>query len=261
MVKDMAGAQPQELCLLREFLKVVKERQIKNRKIQKGPSAILFHGPAGTGKTLGVKNMSQEADVHLDFQDIKALISEHGGNLSGELKKIYATAVEKSKNEKRPIIILFDDTSTKGDMGNMLLLLNTILDSNFDNPSVITIFTSNSDLSSFDNSLKNRCLLVSLQMPDTDKRIEIIKFYNQRFDGTVCNEAAEKLAKKYSDFSCRDIALVFEKAQLFTTNNGGVLLMEHVEKAFADMQAIKDAEKRSVWTKMWLVLTWPFRWN
>ena len=191
------------------------------------------------------------------FYDTKDLVHSQGRNLSGELKRIYEIAEDVARREKRPVIIVFDDASTDGNNRETLTLLNSVLDSQFDNPLVTTIITSNSDLSSFDPSLKSRCTIVHWEMPDEAKLIALITFYNRINDAPLRDIDIKMLVAKYKNLSCRDIAEIFHNVVTNAADNEGSISISNIQQVF-DMQnrevnPQEYVEKPSFWRSVWRI--------
>ena len=243
----LAGEQPMEVCIIRNFLKKLqKQKKMREREQEKKEmrkrepacNAFLLHGERGLGKTSIAKILADS--VKDDSVKDKSVEDESVGknftiklaseifryeNSNEIIKKIYATAEIASQNPdgtNQPYIIIIDDiddyaTRSLENQENSVIsgmqVLRKKIDEQNCNPHIITILIANKS-DEIDERLRDRCKLIKCYLPDFDSRVAIIKIYAQ-FNKALFlldEEFIKRLAYEMEFFTGRDIKKVFDWA-------------------------------------------------
>ena len=109
------------------------------------------------------------------------------------------------------------------------------------------VFTSNTTLN-LEEGFRSRCITVNWPMPNEENRREIIQFYGRQKGVLLTDEFVGKMAKKYTEFSGRDISNAFGLALKKARKERVFLTEEQIQEGFEIMQASLNANKET-WGK------------
>lgn len=246
---DVIGGVPAEFNYL-------KNQMIKGENIPKG---ILLQGPPGTGKTHLVRAFSGETGAKIFNVSASQLMGSYVGDGPRNVKKAFDEARSYIKSSKLPAIIFFDEFDAIGkryeDSVNAAIAeeskktINELLfqmdgftkDENI----VVVAATNKADL--IDEALKRPGRLdfiVSVNLPDTKKRSEILSYYvsldkNNKFKEIDFNE----LAELSGGFNCAELKqLVVEAALIAKSKNSMFVLQEHFKLAVLSRKKVKKID-------------------
>lgn len=238
MLEKLAGEEPEDACMIRDFLaKLPPFNPIKGYTPFR--NTYLFHGHPGTGKTTGVLSLAEESGAKFFSYDMDVLLDEHANKLSSTIKEIYDNAQAVVTNEKKPVIIFFDDL--KNSNQNVLDFINKYLQKYFGNPYIITIVATNREMKNFEEEFKSRCTVVLWQMPDRDKRYAIVKLYFHLCGVVYHDDFAKEVAKKTEGFTGRMLEETIERAYSIADRRGSITIdQKDVEKSFREKQEYLD---------------------
>ena len=180
-------------------------------------NVLLFKGPAGTGKTTSAESLSDEINAIRDKHSTDSLIKSDPERSYEEIRKLYENAAQIA-SENQVVVIIIDeiDRLTKSDGQNALpegsrSVLRELcyqLDLHKNNPYILTIMTTNTK-NPIDESLSSRSNIIMWELPDIEKRYEIIKYYLEKNKIIGLDAVSiDILAKESVNFSGRHLEFV-----------------------------------------------------
>ena len=205
------------------------------------PKNILFHGPAGTGKTMMAKALSNATEV--PFLPIRAtrLIGEFVGDGSRQIHQLYEKA-----EELMPCIIFIDEFDAialnrsyqeiRGDVAEIVNALLTEMDGIDEREGICTIAATNM-IHTLDPAIRSRFEEeIEFTIPTVDERYEILKLYSATFPKKLAKDVnLETIAKATSGFSGRDLVEKLLKNALHKAIlSGGKVTKAHFEAALEE---------------------------
>ncbi len=175
------------------------------------PKNILFHGHAGTGKTMMAKALANA--THVPLLPIKGtkLIGEFVGDGARQIHQLYEKAEELS-----PCIIFIDEFDAialnrsfqeiRGDVAEIVNALLTEMDGIDEHDGICTIAATNM-LLTLDPAVRSRFEEeIEFTLPTTEERFEMLKSYTHTFPIKLSKDVnLESIAKQTQGFSGRDI--------------------------------------------------------
>ncbi len=239
--KNMAGDLPDKVCFYRAFLERLAQTE-PDKNDAYLPKALLFSGPAGTGKTMGAEELATEINIEIIRHDMSKLIKDHGDNLATQIELIYEQEENKAHIFKKPTIILFDDTELKESHQQAMCILNSYIEGKEKSPYILTIITMNKDITQLDPGFQSRVDLVQWSLPSKENRKAVIYFYRDKLGFTIGADKVEELAKDMDGLSCRDIKNIFVEGAEKGKQEQAVFLGEkHVRQQLKNIKDESDA--------------------
>ena len=219
-MSNLGGTLPNDVCVLRDFLKKVKaatKQHIEIKSEDKIGTAWLFHGHPGVGKTTGAHLITEEANIEIDFHDSREIskrISETH-NPAGVITDIFESAKQKATH--RPIILVIDeiDGLAKNHQQSMDIIyssMRTLIDEYKKNSNLLIIFTSNQTYH-LDEGFKGRCAQVEWLKPNSKNREQILFFYANRFSVILTQKFVTDMIAETNNFSGREFYQAFVNAR------------------------------------------------
>jgi AAA family ATPase len=211
------------------------------------PKNILFHGPAGTGKTMMAKALANATDV--PFLPVRAtkLIGEFVGDGSRQIHQLYEKAEELS-----PCIVFIDEFDAialnrnyqeiRGDVAEIVNALLTEMDGIEEHDGICTIAATNM-LHTLDSAIRSRFEEeIEFTLPSVKERFLILDLYTRTFTkklGKDVNLLA--IAKLTHGFSGRDLVEKLLKNALHKAIlSGSKVTKTHFEAALAEVLGKKS---------------------
>ena len=251
-LQGLAGEQPHTTCMLESFLATLPKYNAR-RKVTPYRNTYLFHGYPGTGKTTGTISLATRAHAIFIPYKVGNLVAKHPQDLYDAIKEIYQNAQKEVESTRRPVIIFFDDL--KEYHKDAIDFINTYLQNSSDNPYIITIVATNRELKSFDEDFKSRCTPVLWEMPDKEKRGEIIRYYIRKYNAPYDRNLIDNLAKKSAGFTGRYIEESFQNASnMAIDQKSKIVNKEYVYQAFKEKQDYIDLARSNLGI-FWLWIT------
>ncbi len=205
------------------------------------PKNILFHGPAGTGKTMMAKALSNATHVPLLPVKGTKLIGEFVGDGARQVHQLYEKAEELS-----PCIIFIDEFDAialnrsfqeiRGDVSEIVNSLLTEMDGIDERDGVCTIAATNM-LFTLDPAIRSRFEEeIEFILPTLEERYEILKLYTRTFPVKLAKDVRlDVIAKQTPGFSGRDLVEKLLKNALHKAIlSGGRVSRSHIETALAE---------------------------
>ena len=185
----------------------------RGKKIPNYPSAILFEGPPGVGKTSMARIIASESKIPMVYIPIENILSKYYGESAKNLSQIFNYA------EKFPRVILFldeiDSLAVSREQGiveatrRVLSVLLRKIDGFENKHNVLTIGATNR-AKDLDHALLSRFdVIIRFPLPDIKERLNIFKKYIKHLQ----EEALMELAKISEGFSGRNIRDICEMAE------------------------------------------------
>lgn len=205
------------------------------------PKNILFHGPAGTGKTMMAKALASASDV--PFLPVRAtkLIGEYVGDGARQIHQLFEKA-----DEMAPCIIFIDEFDAialnrnyqeiRGDVSEIVNALLTELDGIDEHEGICTIAATNM-LYTLDSAIRSRFEEeIEFTLPDLSERREILEFYARTFPKKLGKDVDfDVLAELTQGFSGRDLVEKLLKNALHKAIlSGGKVKMSHFDEALSE---------------------------
>jgi AAA family ATPase len=205
------------------------------------PRNILFHGPAGTGKTMMAKALATATDV--PFLPVRAtkLIGEYVGDGARQIHQLFEKA-----DEMAPCIIFIDEFDAvglnrgyqeiRGDVSEIVNALLTELDGIDEHEGICTIAATNM-LHTLDSAIRSRFEEeIEFTLPTLEERREILEYYTGTFPKKLGKDVdLYTLAKLTHGFSGRDLVEKLLKNALHKAIlTGGKVKMAHFEEALSE---------------------------
>ncbi|MCZ7397583.1 MAG: AAA family ATPase [Candidatus Methanoperedens sp.] len=205
------------------------------------PKNILFHGPAGTGKTMMAKALANSVDVPLLAVKATKLIGEFVGDGARQIHQLYERA-----EELAPCIIFIDEFDAvalnrsyqeiRGDVSEIVNAILTEMDGIDARDGICTIAATNM-LHSLDSAVRSRFEEeIEFSLPALEERYSILKFYTRKFPVKLSKDVnLEAIAKQTYGFSGRDLVEKLLKNALHKAIlSGKKVSMSHFEVALIE---------------------------
>ncbi len=211
------------------------------------PKNILFHGPAGTGKTMMAKALANAVDVPLLAVKATKLIGEFVGDGARQIHQLYERAQELS-----PCIIFIDEFDAvalnrgyqeiRGDVSEIVNAILTEMDGIDERDGICTIAATNM-IQALDPAVRSRFEEeIEFTLPTLEERYKILIFYTRKFPVKLAEDVnLEAIAKQTSGFSGRDLVEKLLKNALHKAIlSGKKVTRSHLESALADATGKKS---------------------
>jgi len=205
------------------------------------PRNILFHGPAGTGKTMMAKALANSVDVPLLAVKATKLIGEYVGDGARQIHQLYERA-----EELAPCIIFIDEFDAvalnrnfqeiRGDVAEIVNAILTEMDGIDERDGICTIAATNM-LNALDSAVRSRFEEeIEFTLPDIEERYKILKLYTHKFPIKLAKDVdLEWFAKQTAGFSGRDLVEKLLKNALHKAILSGEKVgRSHLEDALVD---------------------------
>ncbi len=217
------------------------------------PKNILFHGPAGTGKTMMAKALSNASEV--PFLPVRAtkLIGEFVGDGARQIHQLYEKA-----EELMPCIIFIDEFDAialnrsyqeiRGDVAEIVNALLTEMDGIDEREGICTIAATNM-LNTLDPAIRSRFEEeIEFTIPTLEERYEILKLYSGTFPKKLGKDVnLEAIAKATAGFSGRDLVeKVLKNALHKAILSGGKVTKAQFEAALEEAIGKKSEPPRGM---------------
>lgn len=237
--KDIVGQEvaKQKCKVIEKFLKNPKKFGMW------APKNILFHGPAGTGKTMTAKALANSVKVPLLPIKATKLIGEYVGDGARQVHQLYEKA-----EELEPCIIFIDEFDAialnrsyqeiRGDVSEIVNALLTEMDGIEEHEGICTIAATNMR-GALDTAIRSRFEEeIEFSLPTENERLEILKFYTRKFPVKLGKDVdLVKVSRQTTNFSGRDIVEKLLKNALHKAIlSGKKVKMSHFEEVITKIK-------------------------
>ncbi len=205
------------------------------------PKNILFHGHAGTGKTMMAKALANVTNVSILPVRATKLIGEFVGDGARSIHQLYDKAEELS-----PCIIFIDEFDAialnrsyqeiRGDVSEIVNALLTEMDGIDERNGICTIAATNM-IHSLDPAIRSRFEEeIEFTLPTMNERLEILKLYTRRLPRKLGKDVdIEAIARQTQGFSGRDLVEKLLKNALHKAIlSDSKVMKSHLDKALAE---------------------------
>ncbi|HJZ24203.1 MAG TPA: ATP-binding protein [Candidatus Babeliales bacterium] len=204
----------------------------------------MFYGYNGTGKTQGAHVVAKNSSAEILKHMAKTIAYNAQGrkNITVELFKIFDEA-KKIAATGKAVVILIDEVDVLNEeiIKEFFTSLRACLDCINDNPNIIVILTSNK-LEDIDTGVLQRCSKVHWPIPSAENRLEIFKFYANKFKMNIPETVIKEWAKKAIAFTGREIENIFQGEHSFCIQTGKPLRLKAMEESMDKIIECKKSQ-------------------
>ncbi len=175
------------------------------------PKNILFHGPAGTGKTMMSKALANATKVPLLPAKATKLIGEFVGDGARQIHQLFEKAEELSPcivfiDEFDAIALARSNQEIRGDVAEIVNALLTEMDGIDEHEGICTIAATNM-IYTLDPAIRSRFEEeIEFTLPTLQERLLILKLYTSTFPIKLAKDVnLGVIARKTANFSGRDL--------------------------------------------------------
>lgn len=207
------------------LMRVMQNKELRQKHNLKQPKGLLLSGPPGTGKTMIAKAISNELNMKFIYVDSSSLIEMFVGLGASRVRKIFAEA-----KKKKPCVIFFDELDSVGKQRGSNAnssendqVINSLLQEldGFKTDSGIFVIGATNFSEQLDKALIrpgrfDRKLVIN---PPKDWIARKKMFEHYLKDEDLTNVNLENIARQCSGFTGADIAQVVNEAKMLVVAN------------------------------------------
>lgn len=221
------------------------------------PKGYLLYGPPGCGKTYIAKALAQETGLNMYQLDVSKAGSKYVNQTSNNIQKAFDFLTERSKYDKKPVILFMDDidslalsrnsSSGSGENHKTTGTLLKLIESSRDN-GIIVIATTNM-INSLDEALKQRFDKQEYVGLPKEEEIQgllgkLLSSHTKGQNLAADEEAIKAVSAELVGHSNRTIDSVVNSAYKIARNdNRSDLKSEHIMEALAKTETKKPNEQ------------------
>eukprot|EP00347_Sterkiella_histriomuscorum_P019506 403341369 len=224
-----------------ELLKEVIELKLFKEESKVNIKGVLLHGPSGIGKTMGLKHVLSQYQIHKIQITPKHLIQAQ----QGQVKQLQDSF--KLLKLRQPSVLIIEELdfigSAKASNKDLFYAFQSELDSIDSLNDKILIIATTNKLDELDKSLRRGGRLdidIRFDMPSAEDRYEILKSHLQQIPNVqIDNNQLEIIARAASGFVSSDLAQIVRNTQIQSLKfNEGVITKKQLEQSIIDAKPL-----------------------
>ena len=211
---------------------------------------LLFHGPAGTGKTRTAKAVTNHVDGDLFIVDGPELVSKYYGETERQIRDVFQEAERAAETSGNPSIIFFDELDSmapsrgQADETERRIVAQLLSElDGFDERGNIIVIGATNLIDEIDQAILRPGRFdtqLEFSKPEPEAREAILRI-SLKNTPTATDVNLTAVAEQTSDFTGADLATVVEQAKYLALQDGKESVrMEHLRISVARRKEVQE---------------------